>query len=127
MDQKTLSAILRITKKTGGKNIIVENGKPSFVIMNFEEYERLLEDSYMMEEEDSVIDDADFARETDENEFIEPKSINRENSQAEPYRFEAKNQRDEINFGFDERSIPFEKETSETEEPLYYFNEEKRD
>lgn len=42
LDPKEFPAILRLFKSTGGKYIIVENGKPSFVLMSISEYEKIL-------------------------------------------------------------------------------------
>ncbi len=42
LDPEEFPAILRLLKSTGGKYIIVENGKPSFAMMTISEYEKLL-------------------------------------------------------------------------------------
>lgn len=42
LDPNEFPGILKLLKMTGGKYIIVENGKPSFVMMSMDEYDRLL-------------------------------------------------------------------------------------
>lgn len=41
MDQNALQELLKICKETGGRYIVVENGKPSFVLMDFQEYKKI--------------------------------------------------------------------------------------
>lgn len=41
MDLKNLSVILDLLRLTGGKYIIVEKDKPTFVLMNFNEYQKI--------------------------------------------------------------------------------------
>ncbi len=58
MNQSSFSQILRLLKRTGGKYVIVENGKPVFVIQTWEDYQR---QSYKVKEtselsEEEIID-----------------------------------------------------------------------
>ncbi len=42
LNLKEFPAILKLLKTTGGKYVIVEDGKPSFVMMSMDEYNKLL-------------------------------------------------------------------------------------
>ncbi len=41
LNPKEFPAILKLLKTTGGKYVIVEDGKPSFVMMSMDEYNKL--------------------------------------------------------------------------------------
>ncbi|MFA6296598.1 MAG: hypothetical protein WC663_04535 [Patescibacteria group bacterium] len=53
LDPKEFPSILRLLKSTGGKYIIVEDGKPSFALMSISEYEKLLNDKEKTEKNSS--------------------------------------------------------------------------
>jgi PHD/YefM family antitoxin component YafN of YafNO toxin-antitoxin module len=42
MDSKNLSAVLDLLNSSEGKYIIIENGKPVFVLMSFGEYKKIV-------------------------------------------------------------------------------------
>jgi len=48
MDSKNFLAILDLLNSSGGKYIIIENGKPAFVLMDFDEYKKLVSDQNEM-------------------------------------------------------------------------------
>ena len=41
MTSKNFSEILKLSKNTGGKYIIVEEGKPSYILMDIKEYKKM--------------------------------------------------------------------------------------
>ena len=42
MNQDNFSQILKLLKKTGGRYIIVENGRPAFIIQTWEDFRKLI-------------------------------------------------------------------------------------
>ncbi len=43
MDSKNFSTVLDLMNSTEGKYIIIENGKPNFVLMSFDEYKKIID------------------------------------------------------------------------------------
>ncbi|MBU1167595.1 hypothetical protein KKC60_04280 [Patescibacteria group bacterium] len=104
MNKDSLYDITRLVNKTGDRCIVCEEGQPSLVIMSFEDYEHMIDNSFLGEKdfEEPVDFSEDFSRE------------------------EAPPNSEEAFLGQDSESLDFtSEEKTKSEEPLYYFGEEK--